>query len=100
MAPGTTLPAKRDAPKYLLRIPPELNKRLRRLADQQGESLNSLILMLLASSVGFNFDQGDDEPVKHHRGEVSFPDCEVPTTLTLRDSDGPTIPGGPRKEQR
>ena len=58
---ASQLPAKADAPKYLLRIPPELNDRLRRLADTQGVSLNTLILMLLASSVGFNFDESEDQ---------------------------------------
>jgi predicted HicB family RNase H-like nuclease len=48
--------ASADAPKYLLRIPPELRDRLRRLASEQGVSLNTLILLLLASSVGFNFE--------------------------------------------
>jgi predicted HicB family RNase H-like nuclease len=56
-----TGPARADAPKYLLRIPPELNDRLRRLAAQQGVSLNTLILMLLASGVGFAFDEGEAE---------------------------------------
>lgn len=56
----TTPPvARADAPKYLLRIPPALNKRLRRLAAEQDLSLNTLILMLLASSVGFAFDEGE-----------------------------------------
>lgn len=54
------LPAQADAPKYLLRIPPELNDRLRRLAAQQDLSLNTLILMLLASSVGFHFESEDE----------------------------------------
>jgi predicted HicB family RNase H-like nuclease len=52
----TTLPARADAPKYLLRIPPKLHRRLWELADEQGVSLNTLILMLLASKVGFSFD--------------------------------------------
>jgi predicted HicB family RNase H-like nuclease len=52
----TTLPARADAPKYLLRIPPKLNDRLRRLAEEQDISLNTLILMLLASKVGFSFN--------------------------------------------
>jgi HicB family len=58
MTPAT-LPAKHDAPKYLLRIPPELNDRLWRLADEQNLSLNTTILLLLAGSVGFEFK---DEP--------------------------------------
>jgi predicted HicB family RNase H-like nuclease len=53
--------ASRNAPKYLLRIPPELNGRLRRLADDQGVSLNTLILMLLASGVGFHFESAADQ---------------------------------------
>ena len=36
-----------------------LNDRLRRLADEQDISLNTLILLLLASSVGFGFDSED-----------------------------------------
>jgi HicB family len=54
-----TLPAQADAPKYLLRIPPALNDRLRRLADEQGLSLNTFLLLLLASSVGFEFESED-----------------------------------------
>ena len=61
MTPRLAGPARRDAPKYLLRIPPELNDRLRTLAAQQGVSLNTLILMLLASSVGFGFEEGEGE---------------------------------------
>jgi predicted HicB family RNase H-like nuclease len=56
----TTLPARADAPKYLLRIPPKLNDRLRRLAEEQDLSLNTLILMLLASKVGFSFNADED----------------------------------------
>lgn len=59
MTARLTGPARRDAPKYLLRIPPELNDRLRTLAAHQGVSLNTLILMLLASSVGFAFEEGE-----------------------------------------
>jgi len=36
-----------------------LNDRLRRLADEQGMSLNTLILLLLATSVGFGFESED-----------------------------------------
>jgi predicted HicB family RNase H-like nuclease len=45
-----------NAPKYLLRMPPELNDRVRRIADEQDMSINTTILMLLAGSVGFQFE--------------------------------------------
>ncbi len=48
------------AHQYPLRIPPELHDRLRRLAGRQGVSLNTMILMLLASSVGFSFDSQEE----------------------------------------
>lgn len=55
----TITPVGHDAPKYLLRMPPELNERVRRLADEQGLSINTTILLLLAGSVGFTFDAGE-----------------------------------------
>jgi hypothetical protein len=57
----TVTPVGNNAPAFLLRMPPELNDRVRRLADEQGLSINTTLLMLLAGSVGFAFDQGEDE---------------------------------------
>jgi predicted HicB family RNase H-like nuclease len=59
MTKRVTGPARSNAHTYLLRLPPELKDRLRQLAEREGVSLNTLILMLLASGVGFNFE--DDE---------------------------------------
>jgi hypothetical protein len=53
----TIMPVGHDAPKYLLRMPPELNERVRRLAEDQDMPSNSKILMLLAGSVGFEFTE-------------------------------------------
>lgn len=56
----TIKPVGYDAPNFLLRMPPELNDRVRRLADDQGLSINTTILMLLASQVGFEFESEDE----------------------------------------
>ncbi len=49
-----------DRPSLHLRLPRDLHDQLRETADDQELSLNSLILALLAGSVGWTLDPGTD----------------------------------------
>lgn len=43
--------------KILVRLPPALHEQLTILAEQQGVSLNQLVVVLLAGGIGFKLDQ-------------------------------------------
>ena len=55
-------PIGRGGSKYLLRLPPTLHDRLRKLAKAEGMSINTLIATLLAGAVGYDVvpTLGDD----------------------------------------
>ena len=51
--PSTMSPVGRSASKLLLRLPPTLHERIRKLAADEGVSVNTMIATLLAGGVGF-----------------------------------------------
>ncbi len=55
MPTQTPAPVSAAGSKYLLRLPPRLHQRLRELAKTEGISLNTLIAILLAGAVGYEF---------------------------------------------
>jgi len=64
MTTTTMTPIGRDGSKYLLRLPPTLHTRLKKLAEAEGVSRNTLIATLLAGAIGYDVVPAvaEDEP--------------------------------------
>jgi hypothetical protein len=67
-------PIGRDGSKYLLRLPPTLHARLKKLAEAEGVSRNTLIATLLAGAIGYDVvppAEAPDEPPLNVENEPS-----------------------------